>query len=209
MQQLRLAGCALAALLALSVSAAAQVYSGAPTDPRQHGYEHGYRDGYERGRLDRDQNLPANARLPEAAFINQQYQPYMGRHEDFVLGYGDGYRTGYEDGYNHQTTRWNQVYQIQPNYNPATPYPENQADRVYEEQHWGYQDVAYDVGYRDGLSMGQYDFSRHREFRPQKNDRYEDADHGYAKSYGDKSTYKARYREGFLRGYEDGYGRWK
>jgi hypothetical protein len=133
----------------------------------------------------------------------------MGSHDEFVLGYGDGYRDGYADGYNRQRGRWESTYRIDPNYDPARRYTDDPADRVYEERGWGYQDVAYDVGYRDGVSMGQYTSSKHKEFRPQKNDEYEDADHGYRKSYGDKNACKARYREGFVRGYADGYGRWR
>jgi len=88
-------------------------------------------------------------------------------------------------------------------------YSDNPAERIYEDRRWGYQDVAYDIGYRDGVSMGQHDFNKHKQFRSQKNDQYEDADHACSRSYGDKNAYKARYREGFLRGYAVGYGRWR
>ena len=50
---------------------------------------------------------------------------------------------------------------------------------------------------------------KRKQFRPEKNDRYEDADHGYDKSYGPKNLYKEQYRQAFVRGYEDGYGRWR
>jgi hypothetical protein len=136
MNQLRIAVFGFATVLALSVSAVAQVYPGGASDPRQHGFERGYRHWY-------------------------------------------------DDGYSR--------------------YPDDPAGRTYEDRGWGNRDVAYDIGYRDGVSMGQHDFSRHKEFRPQKNDQYEDADRGYRKSYGYKKDYKARYRDGFLRGYADGY----
>lgn len=66
---------------------------------------------------------------------------------------------------------------------------------------------AYDIGYRDGQAVGQKDRQQGKAFRPDKNDQYEDADHGYNKQYGDKNQYKSRYRDAFQRGYQDGYGR--
>jgi hypothetical protein len=75
----------------------------------------------------------------------------------------------------------------------------------YDNGQSGYSNPAYDVGYRDGLSMGQKDSQKRKSFRPEKNDQYEDADNGYNKNYGDKNQYKRMYREGFQRGYSDGY----
>ena len=66
---------------------------------------------------------------------------------------------------------------------------------------------AYDIGYRDGQAVGQKDRQHGKAFRPDKNDQYEDADHGYNKQYGDKNQYKSMYRDAFQRGYQDGYGR--
>ena len=95
-------------------------------------------------------------------------------------------------------------------------------DRGYRDDAWGYQDrdydrgyqsgynnPAYEIGYRDGVTMGQKDSQKGKSFRPQKNDRFEDADNGYNKSYGDKNYYKSVYREGFQRGYSDGYRQWR
>jgi hypothetical protein len=70
----------------------------------------------------------------------------------------------------------------------------------------GYGNPAFDTGYRDGIAMGQRDGQKGKAFRPDKNDYYEDADHGYQKAYGDKGFYKGQYREGFQRGYAEGYG---
>jgi hypothetical protein len=209
MQILRTAAFGCAAVLGAALCVQAQTYSGAPADPRLHGYEHGYRDGYQQGRLDHGRNMPANPRIPEASVVSRQYEPYMGSREDFVIGYGDGYRTGYDDAYNGRRSGWEKTYRLDQSYDPDRPYTANSADRVYEENHWSYQDVAYDIGYRDGLAMGQADASRHKDYRPEKNDRYDDADHGYHSSYGPKDNYKNRYREAFLRGYSDGYGRWQ
>jgi hypothetical protein len=73
----------------------------------------------------------------------------------------------------------------------------------------GYNSPAYEIGYRDGVAIGQKDSQKGKSYRPQKNDRYEDADNGYNRSYGDKNEYKSLYRQGFQRGYSDGYKQWR
>ena len=85
-----------------------------------------------------------------------------------------------------------------------------QYDRgYYDNGRSGSYSPAYDVGYRDGVAIGQKDSQKRKSFRPQKNDRYEDADNGYDRRYGDKNQYKNLYREGFQRGYADGYRQWR
>jgi len=79
----------------------------------------------------------------------------------------------------------------------------------YDNGQSGYNNPGFDIGYRDGVAMGQKDSQKRKSFRPQNNDRYEDADNGYNKSYGDKNQFKRLYREGFLRGYSDGYRQWR
>jgi hypothetical protein len=96
-------------------------------------------------------------------------------------------------------------------------------DDRYRDDRWGdrndrgnynngrsaYSNPAYDIGYRDGIAIGQKDSQRRKSFRPQKNDQYEDADNGYDRRYGDKNQYKNLYREGFQRGYAEGYRQWR
>ena len=71
-----------------------------------------------------------------------------------------------------------------------------------------YSSAAFDNGYRDGISDSQRDRQKGKAYRPDKNDRYEDADRGYNRDYGDKNLYKSQYRQGFQRGYAEGYGRY-
>ena len=68
----------------------------------------------------------------------------------------------------------------------------------------GYADAAVERGYRDGQADGFKDWRERREYRPEKHDDYEDS-RGYFREYGDKGYYKQQYREGFLRGYQNGY----
>lgn len=70
---------------------------------------------------------------------------------------------------------------------------------------WEDHGYAYQYGYRDGVRQARHDLEHHRPFRPERNDRFEDADHGYHHDWGPKGAYKQEYREGFLRGYQDVY----
>ncbi len=80
---------------------------------------------------------------------------------------------------------------------------------IIEVPRGGYSDIAFDNGYRDGIRAGQRDLSNHAKFDPASQPSYRDGDHGYRSSFGDLEVYKRQYREGFMRGYQDGYGRWK
>jgi hypothetical protein len=81
---------------------------------------------------------------------------------------------------------------------------ENRYD-PYDRRNRG-DDLAFETGYRDGVAVGQRDSQKGKSYRPNHNDRYEDADHGYNRNYGDKNQYKNLYRQGFERGYSEGYG---
>jgi hypothetical protein len=54
---------------------------------------------------------------------------------------------------------------------------------------------------------GRQDLERRKDYHPEKHDAYEDGDHGYHKSHGDKNRYKELYRRGFMRGYQDAFNR--
>ena len=100
-------------------------------------------------------------------------------------------------------------------YNDGDRDDRGRDNRSYSNGNGGYgggsygrgDNPAYDIGYRDGQAVGQKDRQHGKAFRPDKNDQYEDADHGYNKQYGDKNQYKSMYRDAFQRGYQDGYGR--
>jgi hypothetical protein len=73
---------------------------------------------------------------------------------------------------------------------------------------WGgrFYDVAFDTGYRDGVEKGREDVRDRDVYDPARHGRYRSADHGYNRNYGSKDEYKGRYRQGFIEGYEAGYG---
>lgn len=208
------------AIPALAGLALAQHQHGGSLDARTHGYEHGYRDGYRRGKLDVDRGASSNHRTDDYNRGERGYQSYMGNHGEFKDGYRHGYLAGYDDAYNRRPGRWTDVFGVdnddqlhqnptQGQQYPNQQYPVNQDpnDDVYVNNHYGYQDVAYDIGYRDGLIKGREDSSHNRDFRLDRHDLYKDATHGYRDNYGSKSAYRTQYRRGFTAGYQDVMGR--
>ena len=204
-RQMKYVGIVLLALFFVTTAAVAQdaVYGGS-MDAREHGYQHGYRDGLRQGRADVVSNSTPNYVSDDYRRADLGYEEYMGPRRDFQRGYRDGFKDGYEDGYNNRSVR-SEIYGLRDNYDPDRVPRNDDNDRYYPN--WGYSDVAFDTGYRDGLSAGRNDFSQRKEYRPEKHDSYEDGDHGYRKSFGTKEQYKDQYRKGFLRGYEDAFNR--
>jgi len=78
---------------------------------------------------------------------------------------------------------------------PDRGYPFDQQSRT----------VPYEQGFKDGRDKGHDDRSDDKRFDPTRHGRYESADRGYEKRYGDKDEYRATYREGFRAGYAEGY----
>ena len=68
-------------------------------------------------------------------------------------------------------------------------------------------DRAYSRGYDVGRERGEADARRNRRFDYQRHDIYRDADAGY-RGYGDRNTYRALFRQGFVAGYNDGFRRY-
>jgi hypothetical protein len=200
------AGLAFAVTLALSIWALPHEHGGA-IDARQHGYEHGYRDGYDHGREDHRANAGYDYQSEDYRRGDTGYDRYMGDHGEYKSGYREGYVAGYDDGFYGRAGRFDQIYGTENGNYPDRSRGYDRDDDVYERHGYGYSDVAYDISFRDGLEAGQNDRGKGKDFRPEKHDRYEDADHGYRKSYGDKNDYKRRYRQGFSAGYEDAFGR--
>lgn len=183
----------------------AQGSYGGSVDAREHGYQHGYRDGLRQGRADLNANARPNYDSEDYRHADLGYEPYLGERDDFRKGYREGYKAGYDDGYSGKQIR-SDVYGLNDErYDPDRLPRRDQDDDNYSR--WGYSDVAFDTGYRDGLSAGQKDWRDHKDYRPEKHDSFEDANHGYHKGYGDKSRYKEQYRKGFLRGYGDAFNR--
>jgi hypothetical protein len=230
LRQAKVAGLGIAIILSLSSAALAR-------NSKPYGYDRGYQDGYQSGRNARDQGYTYDYHTENYRYADRGYDRSMGEHDDFQNGYRNGFKAGYDAGFNGRSGRRNDSqgnngynprydpYGRNNAYNPGygpflrnngyDPYArnDNDADDVYQNRDYGsysrngYGNDASDMGYRDGVAIGQKDRWKGKDFRPQKNDNYEDANHGYRKEYGDKNFFKQQYRRAFVRGYEDGYGR--
>jgi hypothetical protein len=67
--------------------------------------------------------------------------------------------------------------------------------------------MAFDAGYREGVTLGQQDRSRNTRSNYRDSSTYRNGDLGYRSTYGDRNSYRTQFRDGVDRGYEDGYGR--
>jgi hypothetical protein len=68
--------------------------------------------------------------------------------------------------------------------------------------------VAYDRGFREGVSEGEKDGRSGDAFRYQDEGDFRRADIGYNRSYGDRDRYRQNFRQGFADGYSEGYRRY-
>ena len=179
------------------------VQYGGSLDPKQHGYEHAYRDGADRGRFDREHGVRYNANAKVYNDTTRGYEPFMGNKKQYQQGYREGYLAGYDSAYHGTAAHYGQIYGCtEENRNQTQHSPDPYATRG-----WGATDMAFDVGYRDGVTHGEYDRGRSVRSDYGDSDAYKKADHGYSSGYGARNTYQTRYRTGFERGYLDGYGR--
>ena len=219
-------GLIIAFVLSISTALPARDRHGA-LNSKQYGYNFGYQDGYQFGRDSVARGAPYDYRSEDFRYANRGYDRSMGERDDFQHGYRDGYKAGYSDGYNGRPGRLNDGYGpyshnngydessrdyrngSYPAYNHGDGYERNvNGDDQYRDRGYGNRSVAGDFGYRDGVAQGEKDRIKGKTFRPSKNDRFEDADHGYQKELGKKNIYKEQYRLAFVRGYQEGYNRY-
>src|SRR2546423_7716335 len=70
--------------------------------------------------------------------------------------------------------------------------------------------IAANQGYQDGLNTGSNDAQRRQNYNPQRSHFYRNGhgDYGGYGRYGNSYQFQQAYRDGFLRGYNDGYQRY-
>lgn len=68
---------------------------------------------------------------------------------------------------------------------------------------------AFDNGYDDGVYTGANDARRGQSYDPERSHYYKDATGGYNSGYGQRSIYQDAYRDGFLKGYDEGFRNWQ
>jgi hypothetical protein len=94
----------------------------------------------------------------------------------------------------------------------APSYRYSRGGTYYETNQYGISQLrqAARYGYEEGVRAGQADRQDGARFNPQDSFAYQDAAYGYDNYYVDLSEYNYYFREGFRRGYEDGYNsRWQ
>jgi hypothetical protein len=177
---------------------------GGSLDARQHGYEHAYRDGADRGRQDRERRAAYSLKDNDYQIGARTYERAFGDRNQYMDGYRDGYKAGYDDGFAGRDGQYNQLY-ARPQAGVGvrvSPRDDPYADRPYSST-----DMAFDAGYREGITIGQQDRGRNARSNYRSSSAYKNADLGYRSTYGDKRQYQTQYRDGIERGYEDGFGR--
>jgi hypothetical protein len=98
-------------------------------------------------------------------------------------------------------------YNNDPYFYTAPSYRYYNAGRYYEVNQYAADLLrqAVNYGYQEGFRAGQADRQDRWNFGYQNSYAYEDANFGYTGFYVDQSQYNYYFREGFRRGYEDGY----
>jgi hypothetical protein len=186
-------------------------------DAREYGFHNGYRDGWNQGRAARMRRGSYNY---GGSSDTNGYNRYMGPRGQYKQGYREGYRVGYSDAFYSRRSQYSYTYGQNGNRTPWDPdgdgrpgYSNNGGyygnNNNYNNGYNNGNGSASQWGYRDGLAAGQKDRSTGHSYRPTEWAAYRDADHGMSSStgYGSSDQYKQEYRQSFMNGYQQGYGR--
>jgi len=94
-----------------------------------------------------------------------------------------------------------------PFYYTAPSYRYTRAGQDYETNQYGAESLrkALNYGYQEGLQAGRADMQDNWAFADRQSFAYEDANYGYDGRYVQQADYNHFFREGFQRGYDDGY----
>jgi hypothetical protein len=75
-------------------------------------------------------------------------------------------------------------------------------NRYYNrENFWHGMHEAREFGFRDGSAVAREDMFRGKPFNPNPRGRFDDADHGYRREFGNKHEYREHYSEAYRAGY--------
>ena len=98
-------------------------------------------------------------------------------------------------------------YSNDPYFYTAPTYRYTVGRVTRETNQYGAQELrqAVQYGYQQGYRNGRADRQDNYRYDYQDNYAYRDANYGYNGNYVDQSDYNAYFRDGFRRGYEDGY----
>jgi flagellar biosynthesis/type III secretory pathway protein FliH len=98
-------------------------------------------------------------------------------------------------------------YNQDPFFYTAPSYRYSRGGSYYETNQYGANMLqqAINYGYEEGFRAGQADREDRWQGSYQDSYAYEDANYGYSGFYVEQSEYNHYFREGFQRGYEDGF----
>ncbi|MEP7271216.1 MAG: hypothetical protein ABI882_06905 [Acidobacteriota bacterium] len=98
-------------------------------------------------------------------------------------------------------------YNNDPYYYTAPSYRYSRGGRYYEVNQYAADSLrqAVSLGYEEGFRAGQADREDGWRSSYQESYAYEDGNYGFTGYYVDQTEYNYYFREGFQRGYEDGY----
>ena len=98
-------------------------------------------------------------------------------------------------------------YDRDPFFFTAAIYRYDRGGRSYETNQYGADLLrrAVNYGYGEGFRAGEADRRDHWRFSDQDSFAYQDANFGYNGYYVERDDYNFYFREGFRRGYEDGF----
>jgi hypothetical protein len=105
------------------------------------------------------------------------------------------------------TLRQSYDYDRDPYYYTAPSYRYSRGGRYYDVNRYAAELLqdAVNYGYDQGFGAGQADRADHWRFDYESSYVYQDADYGYSGRYVDRDEYNYYFRQGFRRGYEDGF----
>lgn len=101
----------------------------------------------------------------------------------------------------------NYDYNRDPYFYTAPNYRYSRGGQYYQVNQYAADQLRQSVnfGYEEGFRAGQADQQDGWRYSYQDSYPYQDANYGYTGYYVDRAEYNHYFREGFLRGYEDGY----
>ena len=87
-------------------------------------------------------------------------------------------------------------------------------NRYYDNDDYGHGNfrrgvhIAREFGFHDGSQVAREDMWRGKPFNPNPRGRFDDADHGYRRAFGNKHEYREHYAEAYREGYQNTYRRY-
>ncbi len=122
-------------------------------------------------------------------------------------GFAAAQNYGYDYGYDRDDRRYHDAddYRYSSQYHNRDGYSFGYSYGYgYGDSHRGYH-AATEFGFRDGAQVAREDMWRGKPFNPMPRGRYDDADHGYSRAFGNRHEYREHYADAYRRGYESAF----